>query len=214
VALRGRAGPADRDGHRHGQGYWLRAFSTTSPGSTSCASDPAARIPNITNRQGGRGDPVHDHRPNAGAAGRVFAPLFRPRACRCCMSPRGKYKTYDELIAAGEAGPCFRAAESLCRNRRSPIGLPQAQAIQLDTQANVIQAVEGGRADVAMVDTSTVRLAHEGESGSVRGCRAQLLFDPVWRRRCARATRTGCVLSTRPSPSRCTDILPGYTIRP
>ena len=35
--------------------------------------------------------------------------------------------------------------------------LPQAQVMQLDTQANVIQALESGRVDVAVVDLSTVR---------------------------------------------------------
>ena len=34
--------------------------------------------------------------------------------------------------------------------------LPQAQVLQLDTQANVIQALEAGRADAAAVDLSTV----------------------------------------------------------
>ena len=34
--------------------------------------------------------------------------------------------------------------------------LRQAQVLQLDTQANVIQALEAGRADAAAVDLSTV----------------------------------------------------------
>ena len=35
--------------------------------------------------------------------------------------------------------------------------LPQAQVMQIDTQANVIQALEAGRVDAAAVDLSTVR---------------------------------------------------------
>jgi polar amino acid transport system substrate-binding protein len=35
--------------------------------------------------------------------------------------------------------------------------LPEAQVLQLDSQANVMQAVEAGRADVAVVDASTVK---------------------------------------------------------
>ena len=34
--------------------------------------------------------------------------------------------------------------------------LPQSQVLQLDTQANVIQALEAGRVDAAAVDLSTV----------------------------------------------------------
>ena len=34
--------------------------------------------------------------------------------------------------------------------------LPQAQVMQLDTQANVIQALDSGRVDAAVVDLSTV----------------------------------------------------------
>ena len=34
--------------------------------------------------------------------------------------------------------------------------LPQAQVLQIDTQANVVQALEAGRADAAAVDLSTV----------------------------------------------------------
>ena len=35
--------------------------------------------------------------------------------------------------------------------------LPQAQVLQLDSQANVFQAITAGRADVALVDASTVK---------------------------------------------------------
>ena len=35
-------------------------------------------------------------------------------------------------------------------------GLPQAQVMQLDTQANAIQALDSGRSDAAVIDLSTV----------------------------------------------------------
>ena len=35
--------------------------------------------------------------------------------------------------------------------------LPDAQVLQLDTQANTFQAITAGRADVAVVDASTVK---------------------------------------------------------
>ena len=42
--------------------------------------------------------------------------------------------------------------------------LPQAEVLQIDTQANVIQALDSDRVDAAAVDLSTVRL--DGASAS------------------------------------------------
>jgi len=116
--------------------------------------DPAARIPNITT---GKVDVVIQFMTIAPTRAQLVA-YSRPyfvEGLSLLMSPHGKYKTYDELIAAGKA---VRA--SVLQNRFADQtvsdGLPQAQPMPLDTQANVIQAVESGRADVAMVDTSTV----------------------------------------------------------
>jgi len=116
--------------------------------------DPAARIPNITT---GKVDVVIQFMTIAPTRAQLVA-YSRPyfvEGLSLLMSPRGQYKTYDELIAAGKA---VRASVLQNRFAEQTVsdGLPQAQAIQLDTQANVIQAVEGGRADVAMIDTSTV----------------------------------------------------------
>jgi polar amino acid transport system substrate-binding protein len=116
--------------------------------------DPAARIPNITT---GKVDVVIQFMTIAPTRAQLVA-YSRPyfvEGLSLLMSPRGKYRTYDDLIAAGNA---VRA--SVLQNRFADQtvsdGLPQAQPMPLDTQANVIQAVESGRADVAMVDTSTV----------------------------------------------------------
>jgi len=116
--------------------------------------DPAARIPNITT---GKVDVVIQFMTIAPTRAQLVA-FSRPyfvEGLSLLMSPHGKYKSYDELIAAGKA---VRASVLQNRFAEQTIsdGLPQAQAIQLDTQANVIQAVEGGRADVAIIDTSTV----------------------------------------------------------
>ena len=46
--------------------------------------------------------------------------------------------------------------------------LPQAQVMQLDTQANVIQALEAGRVDAAAVDLSTVRWLAKRAARQVR----------------------------------------------
>lgn len=116
--------------------------------------DPAARIPNITT---GKVDVVIQFMTIAPTRAQLVA-YSRPyfvEGLSLLMSPRGKYKSYEELVAAGKA---VRASVLQNRFAEQTVsdGLRQAQAIQLDTQANVIQAVESGRADVAMIDTSTV----------------------------------------------------------
>ena len=71
-------------------------------------------------------------------------------------SPKGKHKTFKQLLAAGKA---VRASvlQNVDADKLVHEGLPQAQVMQLDTQANVIQALDSGRADAAVVDLSTVR---------------------------------------------------------
>jgi polar amino acid transport system substrate-binding protein len=71
-------------------------------------------------------------------------------------SPKGKYKTYKQMTAAGKAVKAS-VLQNVDADKLVHDGLPQAQVMQLDTQANVIQAVDSGRADVAVVDLSTVR---------------------------------------------------------
>ena len=59
--------------------------------------------------------------------------------------------------------------------------LPQAKVLQLDTQANVIQALDSGRADTAAVDLSTVRwLVKRNPNAYVMP--VQLVFHAVRRR--------------------------------
>src|SRR5580693_107845 len=70
--------------------------------------------------------------------------------------PDAKIKTFDQLMAAGK-----NARVSVLQN----VGaddlvhqvLPDAQVMQLDTQANVVQALQSHRVDGAAVDLSTVR---------------------------------------------------------
>jgi polar amino acid transport system substrate-binding protein len=116
--------------------------------------DPAARIPNITT---GKVDVVIQFMTIAPTRAQLVA-YSRPyyvEGMSLLLSPNGKYKTYAELKAAGKA---VRA--SVLQNRFADQtvsdGLPEARPVQLDTQANVIQAMESGRADVAFVDSSTV----------------------------------------------------------
>jgi polar amino acid transport system substrate-binding protein len=71
-------------------------------------------------------------------------------------SVKSKYKTYEELLKAGSD-----VTASVLQNVDAELlvhtALPEAKPMLLDTQANVIQALESGRSDTAVVDLSTVR---------------------------------------------------------
>lgn len=72
------------------------------------------------------------------------------------LSAGGHYGDFKALQAAGT-----QARVSILMNADAEQSvheaLPKAQVVSLDTQANVIQAMESGRVDAAAVDQSTVR---------------------------------------------------------
>jgi polar amino acid transport system substrate-binding protein len=117
--------------------------------------DPNARIPNITT---GKVDVVIQFMTVSPARAQLVA-FSRPyyvEGAALMTTPSGKWQTYDALKAAGSQ---VRAAvlqnvdaDTLVHN-----ALPQAQVMQLDTQANCFQAITANRADVAVVDASTVK---------------------------------------------------------
>lgn len=114
-----------------------------------------ARIPNITS---GKVDIVIQFMTVSPARAQLVA-FSRPyyvEGAALLTSPKSKYKTYKELLAAGKA---VRA--SVLQNVDADLlvhtALPDAQVMQLDSQANAMQAVTSGRADVGVVDASTVR---------------------------------------------------------
>ncbi len=71
-------------------------------------------------------------------------------------SPHGKRKTYEELLAGGKDVKAS-VLQNVYAEQLVHDALPEAQAMLLDTQANVIQALDSGRVDAAVVDLSTVR---------------------------------------------------------
>ena len=117
--------------------------------------DPAQRIPNINT---GRVDIVIQFMTmNPQRAQLVnFSRPYYVEGVALLTSPRGRFKTHAELVAAGA-----NARASVLQNAGADAlvkdALPQATVMQLDTQANVIQALDSGRADTAVVDLSTVR---------------------------------------------------------
>jgi len=114
-----------------------------------------ARIPNITS---GKVDVVIQFMTVSPARAQLVA-FSRPyyvEGAALLTSPKSKYKTYTDLKAAGKA-----IKASVLQNVDADIlvhnALPDAQVMQLDSQANAMQAVTSGRADVGVVDASTVK---------------------------------------------------------
>jgi polar amino acid transport system substrate-binding protein len=117
--------------------------------------EPAARIPNITT---GKVDVVIQFMTVSPARAQLVA-FSRPyyvEGAALMTTPQGKWQTYDALKAAGSQ---VRASvlQNVDADNLVHTALPQAQVLQLDTQANVFQAISAGRADVAVVDASTVK---------------------------------------------------------
>jgi polar amino acid transport system substrate-binding protein len=117
--------------------------------------DPNARIPNIAT---GKVDVVIQFMTISAPRAQLVA-FSRPyyvEGAALMTSPQSKYPTYKELLAAAGA---VRASvlQNVDADQLVHAALPQAQVMQLDTQANVMQALTAGRVDVAVVDASTVK---------------------------------------------------------
>jgi len=67
-----------------------------------------------------------------------------------------KYADYQALKAAGSA-VTVSVLQNADAENMVHAGLPEAKVLQLDSQANVMQAADSGRVDAAAVDQSTVR---------------------------------------------------------
>src|SRR5580693_891644 len=116
---------------------------------------PEARIPNITT---GKVDIVIQFMTISAQRAQLvnFSRPYYVEGVALLTLPDAKIKTFDQLMAAGK-----NARVSVLQN----VGaddlvhqvLPDAQVMQLDTQANVVQALQSHRVDGAAVDLSTVR---------------------------------------------------------
>lgn len=117
--------------------------------------DPSARIPNINT---GKVDVVIQFMTISPARAQLVA-YSRPyyvEGVALLTSVKGKLKTHKQLVAAGKAARAS-VLQNVDADKMVKVALPQATIMQLDTQANVIQALDSGRADTAVVDLSTVR---------------------------------------------------------
>jgi polar amino acid transport system substrate-binding protein len=110
--------------------------------------EPAARIPNITT---GKVDIVIQFMTVSPARAQLvnFSRPYYVEGVALLTSSKGKLRTHKELVEAGA-----NAKASVLQN----VDADQLvkKALQLDTQANAIQALDSGRADTAVVDLSTV----------------------------------------------------------
>ena len=117
--------------------------------------DPAARIPNITT---GKVDIVIQFMTVTAQRAQLVA-FSRPyylEGVALLTSTKGKLKSYKQLQTAGKAAR-VSVLQNVYADKIVHAALPQATVMQLDTEANAIQALDSGRADAAAIDLSTVR---------------------------------------------------------
>ncbi|MND34841.1 ABC transporter glutamine-binding protein GlnH precursor [compost metagenome] len=70
--------------------------------------------------------------------------------------PDSALKTFDQLLSNGSSTR-VSILQNVDAEQTVHAALPEAQVMQIDTQANVLQALEAKRVDAAAVDLSTVR---------------------------------------------------------
>ena len=117
--------------------------------------DPAQRIPNITT---GKVDIVIQFMTVTPQRAQLIA-FTRPyyvEGIALLTRPDAANKGFDQLLAGG-SNTKVSILQNVDAERSVHQVLPQAQVMQIDTQANVIQALESKRVDAAAVDLSTVR---------------------------------------------------------
>lgn len=117
--------------------------------------DPAARIPNIVT---GKVDIVSQFMTITGVRAQLVA-FTRPyyvEGIALLARPDGERKSGDELLDGGEKTK-VSILQNVDAEKNVHDVLPESQVMMLDTQANVVQALDSGRVDAAAVDLSTVR---------------------------------------------------------
>ena len=117
--------------------------------------DPAQRIPNIVT---GKVDiTIQFMTMSANRAQLIAFPRpYYVEGVSLLTSPKGTMKSFDELLAGG-ANTRISILQNVDADEGVHEVLPEAQVMQIDTQANVIAALEAGRVDGAAVDLSTVK---------------------------------------------------------
>src|SRR3954451_1476428 len=117
--------------------------------------DPAQRIPNITT---GKVDIVIQFMTVTPQRAQLVA-FTRPyyvEGIALLTRPDAQNKGFEALLAGGR-NTKVSILQNVDAERSVHQVLPEAQVMQIDTQANVIQALESKRVDAAAIDLSTVR---------------------------------------------------------
>jgi polar amino acid transport system substrate-binding protein len=116
--------------------------------------DPAARIPNIAT---GKVDiTIQFMTVTPGRAQQVaFTRPYYIEGIALLTKPGSPMEKFEALEAGG-SDTKVSILQNVDAEQSVHTVLPQAEVLQIDTQANVIQALEAGRADAAAVDLSTV----------------------------------------------------------
>ena len=116
--------------------------------------DPAARIPNIAT---GKVDiTIQFMTVTPGRAQQVaFTRPYYIEGVALLTKPGSPKEKFQALLDGG-SGTTVSILQNVDAEPNVHLVLPQSNVLQLDTQANVIQALEAGRADAAAVDLSTV----------------------------------------------------------
>lgn len=117
--------------------------------------DPAQRIPNITT---GKTDIcVQFMTVTAQRAQLVnFTRPYYVEGVALISRPDAEVKTFEQMLAGG-SDTRISILQNVDAEKSVHAVLPEAEVMQIDTQANVLQALDAGRVDGAAVDLSTVR---------------------------------------------------------
>lgn len=143
--------------------------------------DAAQRLPNITT---GKVDAVIQFMTISPARAQLIA-FSRPyyiEGVALLTRPDAANKGFDALLAAGR-GTRVSVLQNVDADRLVQAVLPQAQVMQIDTQANVIQALDARRVDAAAVDLSTVRWMVARNANRYCGLWQEVVEPTLWRRR-------------------------------
>lgn len=118
-------------------------------------STPASRIPNITT---GKVDIVIDFMTVTPQRAQLvaFTVPYYVEAVSLLTLATAKVKTFDQLAAMGSDAR-VSILQNVTATEMVHRALPKAQVLQLDTQGNVIQALDSHRVDGAAVDLSNTR---------------------------------------------------------
>lgn len=117
--------------------------------------DPAQRIPNVTTN---KVDITIQFMTMSAQRSQLinFSRPYYVEGIALLTLPTAENKTFDKLLAGGSATR-ISILQNVDAEQNVHIALPEAQVMQIDTQANVLQALESKRVDAAAVDLSTVR---------------------------------------------------------